>query len=154
MCRSQKLNKRSLANAFCLKVSGCVIIGVGGLMLTIDPVPVSLPSLLVECPLAPESRLLREGKCESSRRKLTFPSFVVGESGKKKTLTRLCVHGFFSSAGRLVDALELVASAGARSAAQLFAPSGSASPSPSSLIHRKDEKFFFAINFSHSIRKI
>lgn len=99
-------------------------------MLTIDPVPVSLPSLLVECPLAPESRLRREGKCESSRRKLTFPSFVVGESDKKKALTRLCVLGFFSSAGRLVDALELVASAGAHSVAQLSAPSGSASPFP------------------------
>lgn len=60
MCRSQlreKLKSLSLAKAFCLKVSGCVIGKTCGFRLTMDPGPVSLPSLLLECPLAPECRL-------------------------------------------------------------------------------------------------
>lgn len=51
------LNNLSFAKAFCRKVSGCVIAASKGFTFTIDPGPVSLPSLRDECPLAPESRL-------------------------------------------------------------------------------------------------
>lgn len=109
MCKSQlseKLNILSLANAFCLSVSGWVIVGDCGLKLTIDPGPVSRPSLLLEWPLAPESRLLQ------IRWNASKPGFHFSPS----TLTRLFSPDFFSFADRLVDALGLVASADARTA--------------------------------------
>lgn len=60
MCKSQlreKLNILSFAKAFCLSVSACVTVCTWGFKLTIEPGPVREPSLLFECPLAPESRL-------------------------------------------------------------------------------------------------
>lgn len=86
MCRSQlseKLNNLSFAKAFCRSVSGCVIGGTPGWIFTIDPGPVRRPSLLVECPLAPEWRLRkteqqekRDSSCKNVRRRCrpTHPS--------------------------------------------------------------------------------
>lgn len=125
MCKSQfreKLNSLSLAKAFCLKVSGCVIVGVCGLTVIIEPGPVNFPSLLEECPLAPECRLPGgERKHDSSEKTASFLSLSTLNS-----LTRLFLLDFFSFDGQLVDAIELVESAGPRSAqfglSEIFSP--------------------------------